>query len=39
MTQDYNAKLAQDYEDIKRRIESDMLPLIARIPAIDKGGD
>lgn len=36
MTQDYNAKLAQDYEDIKRRIESGMLPLIARIPAIDK---
>lgn len=36
MTQDYNAKLAQDYEDIKRRIESGMLPLVARIPAIDK---
>lgn len=36
MTLDYNAKLQEDYEDIKRRIESGMLPLVARIPAIDK---
>lgn len=35
MTKDYNAKLRQDYEDIKRKVESGMLPLVARVPAID----
>ena len=32
---DYNAKLAKDYEDIRDRVERGMLPLVARIPAID----
>lgn len=36
MTQDYNEKLRKDYEDIKRRVETGMLPLVDRIPAIDK---
>ena len=35
MTQDYNARLAKDYEDIRDRVERGMLPLVARIPAID----
>lgn len=36
MTQDYNAKLAKDYEEIRDKVERGMLPLVARIPAIDK---
>src|SRR5690625_2527628 len=34
-TQDYNAKLAQDYADIRAQVRGGMLPLVARIPAID----
>src|SRR5690625_4078418 len=33
---DYNAKLAQDYADIRAKVRGGMLPLVARIPAIDK---
>src|SRR5690625_3964535 len=36
MTKDYNAKLAQDYEDIRAKVRGGMLPLVARIPEIDK---
>lgn len=36
MTQDYNEKLRQDFEEIKRKVERGMLPLVARIPAIDR---
>lgn len=36
MTKDYNAKLAEDYTEIKRKVERGMLPLVARNPAIDK---
>lgn len=36
MTKNYNATLAKDYEDIKRRVSTGMLPLVARVPAIDK---
>ena len=35
-TTDYNAKLAQDYADIRAKVRGGMLPLVARIPAIDK---
>src|SRR5690625_2044754 len=35
-TTDYNAKLAQDYDDIRAKVRGGMLPLVARIPAIDK---
>lgn len=31
-----NARPAKDYEDIRDRVERGMLPLVARIPAIDK---
>src|SRR5690625_1322214 len=33
---DYNAKLAQDYADIRAKVRGGMLPLVARIPEIDK---
>lgn len=33
---DYNALLQRDYEDIRARVERGMLPLVARMPAIDK---
>lgn len=36
LSADYNEKLAHDYEKIRNKIEQGMLPLIARIPAIDK---
>jgi len=36
MTKDYNAKLAQDYADIRAKVRGGMLPLVARIPEIDK---
>src|SRR5690625_624296 len=36
LTQDYNAKLAQDYADIRAKVRGGMLPLVARMPAIDK---
>lgn len=36
MTNDYNAKLAQEYEIIKDKVSRGMLPLIARNPAVDK---
>lgn len=36
MTKDYNATLVDHYEDIKRRVSTGMLPLVARVPAIDK---
>lgn len=35
-TIDYNEKLTQDYEDIRRRVERGMLPLVARNPAIER---
>ena len=35
MTNDYNARLAKDYEDIRDRVERGMLPLVARIHATD----
>src|SRR5690625_2299871 len=35
-TTDYNAKLAQDYADISAKVRGGMLPLVARIPAIEK---
>lgn len=35
-THDYNEKLRQDYEEIKRKVERGMLPLVARLPAIDR---
>jgi len=34
--EDYNKKLAEDYEEILDKIECGMLPHVARIPAIDK---
>src|SRR5690625_967884 len=36
LTSDYNAKLAQDYADIRAKVRGGMLPLVARIPAIEK---
>lgn len=33
---DYNAKLYEDYTEIKRKVERGMLPLVARNPAIDR---
>src|SRR5690625_79257 len=36
MTKDYNAKLLEDYKEIRGKVERGMLPLVARIPAIDK---
>lgn len=33
---DYNEKLAQDYADIRAKVRGGMLPLVARIPAIEK---
>lgn len=33
---DYNANLRKDYEDIRDKVERGMLPLVARIPAIEK---
>src|SRR5690625_1894270 len=33
---DYNAKLAQDYADIRAKVRGGMLPLVARIPAIEE---
>lgn len=33
---DYNAKLAEDYNEIKGRVVRGMLPLVARNPSIDK---
>lgn len=33
---DYNAKLMQDYENLRDKIKRGMLPLVARNPAIDK---
>src|SRR5690625_3139411 len=36
MTKDYNEKLAQDYADIRAKVRGGMLPLVARIPAIEK---
>src|SRR5690625_4989949 len=35
-TTDYNEKLAQDYANIRAKVRGGMLPLVARIPAIDK---
>src|SRR5690625_147397 len=35
-SQDYNAKLAQDYADIRSKVRGGMLPLVARIPAIEE---
>lgn len=35
-TSDYNAKLAQDYVDIRAKVRGGVLPLVARIPEIDK---
>src|SRR5690625_3312482 len=34
-SQDYNAKLAQDYADIRSKVRGRMLPLVARMPVID----
>ena len=36
MTYDYNKKLYEDYKKIKDKVERGMLPLVARIPAIDR---
>lgn len=36
MTVDYNAKLYEEYTEIKRKVERGMLPLVARNPAIDR---
>jgi RNA polymerase sigma factor (sigma-70 family) len=36
ITNDYNAKLTQDYETIRDKVKRGMLPLVARNPAIDK---
>lgn len=36
LTQDYNAKLAQDYAGIRAKVRGGMLPLVARIPAIEQ---
>lgn len=36
MTYDYNKKLYEDYKKIKDKVESGMLPLVARNPAIDR---
>src|SRR5690625_4982413 len=36
MTKDYNAKLAQDYAGIRAKVRGGMLPLVARIPAIEE---
>lgn len=33
---DYNAKLYEEYTEIKRKVERGMLPLVARNPAIDR---
>lgn len=36
MTYDYNKKLYEDYKKIRDKVERGMLPLVARIPAIDR---
>src|SRR5690625_502586 len=36
MTKDYNAKLLEDYKEIRGKVERGMLPLVARLPAIEK---
>lgn len=39
MTVDYTAHLRLEYEELRKKVRSGILPLVARMPALEEGGE